>query len=340
MGVVKADGYGHGLPEVAQRLVEGGIHCLGVSHVYEALQIREAGIHVPVSILSGLSDPEEYGAVVAHGLIPMLFDLRAAEGLDQEASRQDREVLVHVKVDTGMGRLGVPLEGLRPFLEALRRYRRLRVEGLGSHFSSADEEDTTFTLGQIARFEEAIAAGRDLGFDLKMNHLANSAGILRYPGGHFTMVRPGIVLFGALPNPTFRCPLPLYPAMTFKARVLQVREVPECTPISYGRRYHTPCASRIAILSAGYGAGIPRGMSDRGWVLIRGGRCPILGTVCMNHTMCDITGVEGVTPGEEAVFLGSQGKDRITADEMAGWAGTIAYEVLCSLGQRNTRIYT
>jgi alanine racemase len=238
-----------------------------------------------------------------------------------------------------MGRLGISGDRLEGALQRLSRFRTLDTIGLTSHLSSADESSTEFTDLQIERFRTAISTGRAMGFRLPCNDLANSAAVIRHKGSHFEMVRPGIMLYGGLPSPEFRGAPPLKPVMRYAGEVLQVRDMPDCTPVSYGRTCYTEGARRTAILSSGYGDGIPRHLSNLGFVLIRRRRCRILGTVCMNMVVCDVTELRDVVPGDEAVFLGAQGGEVITGDQMAQWANTISYEIFCSIGQRHTKEY-
>lgn len=339
MGIIKSEAYGHGLLPVAQTLERDGVDFLGVAHIREGLELRKNGIKSPIAILCGIQTREEACEVVEKELTPVIFDLRVAEILDQESARKKRKTRVHLKVDTGMGRLGVVHTEVRPFVQKVAALRNLTLEALVSHLSSADEPGGDFTQAQIEHFEEAIEAGRSTGLDLPLNNLANSAGVMGYPKAHFDMVRPGIMLYGGLPSPVFKSKIPLKPAMRLSGRISQIRVIPHHTPISYGRTYYTKGPRRIAILSTGYGDGLPRIMSNRGEVLIRGTRVPIVGMICMNLTTCDITGLGDVSPGSEAVFLGSQGQETITGDEIAKWAETISYEVFCSIGLRNEKDY-
>ncbi len=332
MGVVKADAYGHGLLQVSKSLEKNKIDCLGVAYLNEALELRKNGTRVPIVILSGIQSREEACDVVEKGLTPVLYDIKTAEVLAQESERQGKKISVHLKIDTGMGRLGIAYPETGSFLQRIAKLKNLDLEALTSHLSSADEEENGYTNTQIKRFKEAIDAGRSVGFKLPLNSLANSAGIMGYNDAHFEMVRPGIALYGGLPSPEFSSPVPLRPVMHFKGQILQIRELPDQTPVSYGRTFKTKGPSRIAILSVGYADGLPRSISNNGHVLIGGERAPIVGKVCMNLTAVDITGIKGVETGHEAVILGSQGKHTITGDEVAGNAGTISYEVFCSLG--------
>jgi alanine racemase len=276
---------------------------------------------------------------VEHDLEPMVFDPEVVEILAREAERRGKGAGVYLKVDTGMGRLGIPHGDVSTFLEKIRPLGNLTVMGLTSHLSSADESNEGFTRLQIASFRQAIEKGRAIGFALPKNNLANSAGTLAYRESWFDMIRPGIMLYGGSPSPGFRSPVPLKPVMRFSGRVLQVRRLPPHTPVSYGRTYTTDQERRIAVTSAGYGDGLPRSLSNRGHVLIREDAAPIVGTVCMNQTLCDVTHIEGVLPGDEVVFLGTQGRQTITGDDIARQAQTISYEVFCSIGQRNIKEY-
>ena len=339
MGVVKSDAYGHGMVPVSRSLEGCGVDCLGVAHVGEALDLRMAGIGCPIVILYGVQTREEAGEVVDKDLVPVIFDLETARVLDQEAKRRGARIRVRIKVDTGMGRLGIPHGEVEGFLGEMKLYGSLDIEGLISHLSSADEMDGAFTRTQIRHFREAVRSGRSMGWILPRNSLSNSAGTMIHPDSHHDMVRPGIMLYGGLPSPGFQSPVSLKPVMCFRGKVLQVRDLPDGTPVSYGRTYTTRGPQRVAVLSAGYGSGLPRSMSNRGMVLIGGKRVKIIGRVSMNLTMVCFEGQEKVGPGDEAVFLGTQGQETIWGDEVALWAGTISYEIFCAVGQSNSRRY-
>jgi len=339
MGIVKSDAYGHGALHVSEVLEKKGVHSLGVAHVHEALNLRKGGIRAPIVVLCGTTTGDEARAAVENGLMPVLFDRQQAEILNAEALRANRIARVFLKLDTGMGRLGIFIAELQGFLEKLRALRGLLLEGLFSHLSSADEPENDFTSSQIENFDRAIEIGRAMEFSLPLNNLANSAALIKYRQSHYDMVRPGIMLYGGLPSPELSASVSLRPVMHFKGKVIQVRDLPGSSPVSYGRTYYTKGRQRIAVVSAGYGDGLPRSLSNTGKVLVRGKRVPIVGTVCMNMVMADVSELEDVGPGEEVVFLGTQGREVITGDEVAAWSGTISYEIFCSLGQRNTREY-
>ena len=333
MGIVKSDAYGHGLLTVSQTLERNGIDCLGVAFLHEALEMRDAGIRLPIVILCGIQTKDEAREVVDKDLTPVVFDMTVAETLARESENRGKRTRIHVKVDTGMGRLGISQGEIVPFISKLLTLKGLDIEALTSHLSSADEYVGDFTEDQLKKFKKAIETARSFGLSLPSNNLANSAGIMGHKQAHFEMVRPGIMLYGGLPSPDFKSPVTLKTAMNFKARVLQIREMPDRTPVSYGRTYYTEGPRRMAVLSAGYGDGLPRGMSNRGNVLIKGKKAPIVGRICMNLTICDITDIKDIRSGDEAVFLGSQGDETITGDDLALWAGTISYEIFCSIGR-------
>lgn len=339
MGVVKSDAYGHGLIPVSRTLEENGIDCLGVAHLQEALELRRQGIKLPLMALCGIRTREECSAAIDNRITPVLFDLNAAERLAQESASRGVKTAIHIKVDTGMGRLGIPYDQTGDFVKRIVGLKHLDVEALTSHLSCAEDASREYTELQVRRFEEAAEAVRGMGLSLPFNNLANSAGVLSHRIAHLAMVRPGIILYGGAPSVDFASPVDLRPVMHFKGEVLQVRDLPDQTPVSYGRTYYTKGPKKAAVLSAGYGDGLPRAISNRGSVLIDGKRAPIIGRVCMNLTVSDVTGLGEVKAGDEVVFLGTQGEATITGDEVAAWAETISYEVFCSLGQRNRREY-
>ena len=229
----------------------------------------------------------------------MLFDLAIVEALSEESAKRGKRVNVQLKVDTGMGRLGIPHLEVEPFIRDIMKYKELYLEGLSSHLSSADDPTSNFTEIQIENFKKAIEIGHGMGLELPLNNLANSAGLMAHKDSHFNVVRPGIMLYGGLPSPGFRSPVPLKPVMKFKGQIIQVRDLPVNTPVSYGRTYYTKGAQRIAILSAGYGDGLPRSMSNKGKVLVGGKKREVIGRVCMNMIMCDVTGAKDIMPGNE-----------------------------------------
>jgi len=341
MGIVKSDAYGHGLLRISRFLEKAGVDCLGVAYLHEALELRKNGVRVSIVVLSGIGAREEACAAIEYGLTPVLSGLDSASLLSEECARmRGKEVRVQLKIDTGMGRLGIPHQETAAFLTRLRDHKGLFLEALTSHLSSADDLSSDFTQRQVDHFRVAVKTGREMGFNTNLNNLANSAGIMAHEASHFDMVRPGIMLYGASPSPGFKKAVPLAPVMSFKARILQVRDLPDRTPVSYRRTYYTRGFRRIAVLSAGYGDGLSRRLSNRGKVLIGGRPADIVGRVCMNMTMADVTGIPNAEVGREVVFLGEGQGERITGEDMALWGETVPYEVFCAIGRANRKDYT
>lgn len=337
MAVVKADAYGHGLIPVARELAGLGVPALGVGSIEEGIQIREKiGAPIPVVLLLGCF-PEEAAACLRYQLTPLLYSLDVAERLDREARRRNRVVSAHLKIDTGMGRLGIPWTGFRTFLPKICRLKHLKITGLASHFGQADLEKE-YNRIQWKRFNTVLKAAQQAGLQLSENHMANSAALINHRSSHLHYVRPGILLYGSDPN-GHRPGLALKPVMTFKSRILQVKELPAGVEVSYGGTYITPRPETTAIIPVGYANGYPRLLSNRSAVLIRGKRFPIIGRVCMNLIVARVDKALSLQAGEEVVLLGCQGQETISADELAGQAETISYELFCILGRMNFRKY-
>lgn len=333
LAVVKADAYGHGVVPVAGRLQTEGVDGFGVALAEEGLELRDAGITSDIVVLNGVYGGA-HGEVLRAGLTPVVYDLGEIEAFVRAAP--GRPFSVHVKVDTGMARLGVPVAQLDGFLERLARYRQVHVEGVLTHLATADCDDEHTAL-QLARFEKALRLFRAYGYRPQVVHAANSAATLRRPESHYDMVRPGIALFGyGAPADTS---VRLEPALRLRTEVIALRDLPTGANVGYNGTYRTARPSRIATLPVGYGDGLMRAHSNRGHVLIRGHRCPIVGAVSMDLTAVDVTEAPGVSVGDEGVLLGRQGEVRIGAEELADAAGTIPYEVLTNVSRRVPRVY-
>jgi alanine racemase len=337
MAVVKADAYGHGLIPAARTLARAGADYLGVASLEEGVALREAGLTLPIALLLGIM-PEQAQAAVAAGLEVILYRADVAQALDNAARAQDKRVRVHLKADTGMGRLGLTYEEVLPFLEMLAGLPGLEVVGLVSHLATADLEDPAYTRRQVAEFQALLATARARGFPVPLSHLANSAALTSLPEAHFAMVRPGIMLYGSAGAPWLGAPQ-LFPVMTLRTRILQVKRLPPGSAISYGGTYVTPDWCDLAVLPVGYANGLSRRLSNRGQVLVHGQRVPIRGRVCMNLIMVEVTGVPGVSAGDPVTLLGADGGGLISGDDVAAWAETISYEVFCHLGAANPRRY-
>lgn len=338
MAVIKADAYGHGLLPAAATLAAAGADYFGVANLTEGLALRQAGFTLPTVLLLGLW-PAEAAAVVAADLEPMVYLPEQVQALHAAAREQGKTARIHIKVDTGMNRLGLAPEELPAFLDLLAGLPHLELAGLSSHFATADAAEQAGVQRQLALFRELCQLTRARGFTAAASHIANSAAILYIKEAHLEMVRAGIALYGSQPSLELPLPLNLRPVMSFRTQVLQVKNLPAGAGISYGWTYITSAPCRLAVLPVGYCNGYSRLLSNRGQVLIRGQRAPIRGRVCMNLTMVEVTDLPEISVGEPVTLLGQDGADAITADELAGWANTISYEVYCLLGNSNYRHY-
>jgi len=338
MGVVKADAYGHGAVEVSRTLVEAGVDYLGVAVLEEALELRRADIHHPILIL-GNSLPEYAAAIVENDLAATVCNREMIDALSTHAAAAKKPVNVHLKFDTGMGRLG---PGSRQALDLARHIAAqpwLVLEGLFSHFSSAGHPDQSYTLGQWKEFHHLHDRLAEAGINPRYTHVANSAAIMDLPGLQCNLVRPGLMLYGLHPAGHMAEKVPLRPALTLKARLVYVKRMEEDGYISYDRTYLAPRGATIATLPLGYADGFNRGFSNRGEVLLRGKRVPVVGLVCMDMFMIQADDMSDLQLGEEAVLIGRQGEERITVDDLARSLGTISYEICCLLGRRFPRVY-
>jgi alanine racemase len=283
--------------------------------------------------------PEQAEAVLDLRLTPVVYTMPFAHALSREARRRKATVPVHVKLDTGMGRIGILPEHALGFIEDLRGLGSLEVEGLMSHFADADLADKAFAERQVDRFEALLTSLDERGIAIPLRHTANSAALLDFRRALFTMVRPGLMLYGYDPLEAGSGKAELRPVLSLVTRIAFLKRVPAGVPISYGRTFTTKRDSLIATLPVGYADGYDRGPSNKAEALVRGVRAPVAGRVCMDMCMLDVTGVPGVAEGDEVALIGSQGAERITADELAEKTGTISYEVLCGISSRVPRIY-
>jgi alanine racemase len=333
LAVVKADAYGHGAVPVARALLAAGAHQLGVATAAEGLELRNAGITAPILIMGGVYD---IPTVQRFNLTPALPSREAVETAATLADPRAGLLPVHLKVDTGMSRLGLtPEEALAVLTSGWPPH--LRFEGVMSHLASADEAAAGTTDAQLSRFRALLEAIRAAGLKVPVAHIANSAAILNYPSSHFDLVRPGLMLYGYSSGPAPSAAL--RPVLTWKTRVLQVKRVEPGQPVSYGGTFVTSRPSTLAVLAVGYADGYSRALSNKGRVLIGGRPAPVVGRVCMDLTIVDVTDHPTVRAGDEVVLLGRQGSAAITADDLATWQATISYEVLCRIGPRVSRVY-
>jgi alanine racemase len=335
LAVVKADGYGHGAVQAARAFLDGGAAGLGVSMVAEGLELRRAGIQAPIVVLGGVFAGEE-AATVAHDLAAAVWTLDGAQALAAAARAAGRTAAVHLKVNTGMTRLGCEPGDVRALGEALAAELHLRLDGVFSHFASADAVDTASARAQRARFAGAVEALTAAGVRPPHVHLANSAAVLSEPAAHFTMVRPGLMLYGYAPAPHLAARATLRPAMRLRTAIAQTRRVAAGTPVGYGGTWVSARDSAVATLPLGYADGYHRAASNRASMVVRGHRVRIAGRVCMDHVMLDVTDVPDVAAGDPVTAFGPHA---VTADDVAGWCDTIAYEVLTSIGKRVPRVH-
>ncbi|MBW3556772.1 MAG: alanine racemase [Actinobacteria bacterium] len=337
--VVKADGYGHGAERVARAALAAGASGLAVAMVEEAVVLREAGIDVPILLLSE-PPAEAMGEVVARRLVATLYSHTALEALGREAAAGPQPLAVQVKLDTGMHRVGATFEDALAVAVSVQRHPRLTLDGVWTHLAVADEPARAdFTTGQCSRFDRFCETLGDAGVRPRMRHVANSAGVL-LAGATYDMVRVGIALYGYAPNATVAVPVDLRPALSLVARVVQVKELDAGDRLSYGLRYRLAERSVVATVPLGYADGVPRRLSEvGGQVLVGGQRRPLAGTVTMDQLLVDCGPRATVQPGDEVVLLGRQGDEEITADDWATRLDTISYEILCGIGPRVPRVY-
>jgi alanine racemase len=346
LAAVKANAYGHGAVEVAHAALNSGADCLGVARPGEGLALREAGISAPILIF-GYSPPEMAADLAAQRLEQCVYDLGSAREMATALEGSGRTLAAHLKVDTGMGRLGIPcpdaaaVENCVHTAEALSHLPGLIFKGLFSHFATADSRDKRFADRQFRQFHACMAALEQKGLRPPLCHMANSGAIIDLPATHLDMVRAGISLYGLYPSDEVqKTAVDLRPALSLKARIIHVKSVPTGTPISYGCTWKASREAVIATVPVGYGDGYSRSLSNRGMMLVGGRRVPIVGRVCMDLTMVDVTAVPDVRIGDEVVVVGRQGAAEISADEAAAWIGTINYEVVTALTDRVPRIYS
>ena len=343
MAMVKADAYGHGMVECARIFAENGAAAFGVAEVTEGVQLRQTGCTQPIFILAGIL-PELFAALFEYNLTPVLVDRSMVSQLGKEAVDCNKEIGVHLKVDAGMGRQGSLFADVPHLVAEIIQTEGLYLEGVIAHFPMADDPVSGNSEEVLAGFLRMV---NGLPPQVRQNlclHIANSPGLFSVKGAGLDMVRPGISLYGYTADGSGGKVNPdagrLIPAMSFSSRVIQVREVPAGTGLGYGHIYTTDRKTRLAVLPVGYEDGYSRNLSNKAHVLLHGHRAPVVGRISMNLTLADITDIEGVQSGDEAVLLGSQGSETITADDIGSWLNTINYEVLCLLGHCNRIEYS
>lgn len=341
MAVVKADAYGHGFLEVTKTLLENGADRLAVAVLQEGKQLRSRGVKVPILIL-GASSEESVEDLINFDITPSVFAFDFAKALSYEAERKEKVTKIHIKIDTGMSRIGfLAGENNEEIVEEILKISKLpyiEIEGIFSHFATSDEYDKTYTLLQYDRFMDVCNKLEEKGLHIPIRHICNSAGIMMYPEMHLDMVRPGVILYGMYPSDEVdKSRLDLIPAMTLKSTITHIKEVEADRGVSYGKEYITDKRTKIATVPIGYADGYLRKLAKEGKMIVRGMKVPVIGRICMDQCMIDVTNVHNIDKGDEVIIFGREG---VTVDDLAHWLDTINYEVSCVIGRRIPRIYT
>ena len=341
LAVVKANAYGHGAVRISLELENVEVDFLGVATCEEGIELRKAHITTPIIILGGFFKGQcKYAD--EYDLIPVIYNLASAKELSRCARKSNNRIKIHVKIDTGMGRLGILPSETKVFFQHLVRLNNLEIEGVLSHLADNNQENNTgleFTQRQAMLFKQQIEELHKIGIHPHYKHLANSAAIIDKGPELFNLVRPGIMLYGAYPAKKFKQVIDLKPVMNLKTKIISLKKVSRGTSISYGRTFRCKNESLIAVLPIGYADGYSRFLSNKGEVVFRGKKAPVVGVVCMDMVMVNVTEIPGVSLGDDVILMGSQGSENITSEEIAEKIGTISYEVLCGMGSRVPRIY-
>jgi alanine racemase len=340
IAVVKADAYGHGAVPVSEVLLKNGADVLAAGTLREAVELRDAGLPCPVLIL-GLTPNDCCDTLTEYDLVPVTASYENARAIAKAAEAAGVQKDVFVAVDTGMGRIGVPPDEAGAAETArINGLSHLRIKGIFGHFATADEADKTYATEQTRRFNAFCERLRRLGVDPGVRTHANSAAVMELPDALFDAVRPGLILYGCYPAARMRtADFPLRPVMSVKAKITYLKRVPKGTPISYGRVFVTQRESLIGTLGLGYADGLPRSLTGKGRVVVRGVHAPIVGAICMDQCMIDVTDVPGAAPGDEAIIMGGRGDACVSAEEIAEKTGAVSYEILCGFGQRLPKVY-
>lgn len=338
MAIVKANAYGHGAVEISKAAEDGGADYFGVASLGEALELRSAGIKLPILILSETNNAF-LERVIDANLTQTVYTFSQAQALSDIAISKNKQVKIHIKIDTGMSRVGVLPDEAIKLIKRVKLLKNVEIEGLFTHFANADNKDSDFTIRQFSTFMNIVDELKKEGITFSILHAANSAAMLNFPETILDMVRVGICLYGIMPTKNNLNKInSLEPILSFKTKILYIKEVPENTPISYGSTYYTKKLTRIATIPVGYADGLPRKLSNKGQVLIKGKKYPIVGNVTMDMTMIDI-GFDKIEIGDEVILIGKDGNNTISAWDIAELDNTIAYEIVCGIGKRVPRIY-
>ncbi len=340
MAIIKADGYGHGAVPIAKALDQIGVDAYGIAILEEGIELRKAGIKKPLLIL-GYTPREQFKELVKYDITPAIFQYCAAEELSKEALKQNKTANIHIKLDTGMSRIGFSdkIESINE-IKKIASLKGIKIEGIFSHFACADEKDKTSSKNQLKRYLSFAKQLEAEGITIPIKHIANSAGIIDLPEAQLDMVRSGISTYGLYPSDEVdKTKITLKPAMEIKTHVSYVKEVDVGVGVSYGSTYVTTKKTRIATIPVGYGDGYPRLLSSKGRVIIHGKYAPIIGRVCMDQFMVDVSDIDNVNQGDTVTLLGKDGERTITVEELAAMAFSFNYEFICNVGKRIPRIY-
>lgn len=339
MAVIKANAYGHGALKISRVALNNGADSLGVALLEEAMELKEEGINAPILVFGYISSFDLEKAI-ERKIRQTVFSYQQALSISRAALNQNKEALIHIKIDTGMRRIGFwPERKSLEEIEEIYRLPGIKVEGFYTHFACAEKEDKSYTQEQMHRFLTFIKALKEQGFEPGLLHTANSAALIDLPSTHLDLVRPGIALYGLYPSFVQCEKIELKTVLSLKSEIIQLKVVPAGSGISYNHTFRTSHQSIIATLPIGYADGLNRRLSNKGEVLVKGKKVPIVGTICMDQCLIDVSSINDVEVGDEAVLLGAQGREIITADEIADRLGTISYEVLTSISNRVPRLY-
>lgn len=346
MGIVKADAYGHGHRNVARVLLENGADYLAVACLDEAVQLRREGFECPILIL-GYTDAEHADMLAKYDIIPACYDYDFAKACSAAAQKFDKKLKLHIKIDTGMGRIGLrytedPEVNQQTIDNILKMVilPGVEIDGIFTHFAVADAADDEYTEKQFERFSAVCGRLKSNGLDIPLKHCCNSAALIRFPHMHMDMVRPGIILYGHKPSDFVDCGrLHLKPAMQFKAKITNIKEVEENTSISYGRKFVTAGKTKIATVAVGYADGYSRVLSGGAKVIAGGRLCDVVGNICMDQCMIDVTSVNNITVGNDVILFGKSDESELPVESLAERMGTISYEILCNIGKRIPRVF-
>jgi alanine racemase len=334
MAVIKASGYGSGAVNIIRTLMQNGISRLGVALANEGVELRSNGVTIPINVLIQpfYSELEKFPQ---YDLIPAIADIDIAQKLNAISDKMNKATKVHVEIDTGIGRIGIQPKDAIQFVVELKKLKNIEVEGIFTHFASSDSNEK-YTQMQIFKFNEVLNELAEKGIDISIKHACNSAGLVNYPEAHYNMVRPGLMLYGYYPDQEIRNKINLKPSLTLKSKVAFIKEVPPETAISYGGKFVTKRVSKIATIPLGYADGYRRELSNKGFIFVGGKIVPIVGTICMDVFMADVTDVDHVKAGDEVILFDNC---NITVEEIAKQCGTINYEIISTIGERVPRVY-